>query len=338
MGIKDTRVKEFLSDNRRFADLCNFFIFGGQQKIAPEDLHEMDSVCALNVPTDEGYISLKKQRDLLKHVVIKCTKKCTYAIIVIENQSEIHYAMPVRNMLYDVMNYTAQVEELRKLHINNGDLKNSSEFLSGLTADDRLTPVITLTLYLGSKTWDGPRSIHDMLDRSYSAILDFVADYKINLIQPGRIDDFSQFKTSLGEVLHVMKLLEDKQEMEKLLQTDPAFKRMDRETAEMISTYAGLKLESNLEEDDKVDMCKAWADQRMEGVEEGRKQGMAEGLVSGELLNQIKMVVNKIKKGKTPEETVDALELKPDMVQKIYDIAGKMAPDYDVDEIMKKMA
>ena len=35
-----------------------------------------------------------------------------YVILGIENQSHVHYAMPVKNMLYDAMEYANQVKKV----------------------------------------------------------------------------------------------------------------------------------------------------------------------------------------------------------------------------------
>lgn len=43
MGRKDTLSTEYLSDNARFADICNYCLFDGQDVIQAEDLREMDT-------------------------------------------------------------------------------------------------------------------------------------------------------------------------------------------------------------------------------------------------------------------------------------------------------
>ncbi len=35
MGKKDIQAHEFLANNARFADLCNYFLFDGREIIAP---------------------------------------------------------------------------------------------------------------------------------------------------------------------------------------------------------------------------------------------------------------------------------------------------------------
>ena len=39
-----------------------------------------------------------------------------------------------------------------------------TEFLSGLKKGDRLIPVISLVIYYSPDSWDGPRTLHEMLN------------------------------------------------------------------------------------------------------------------------------------------------------------------------------
>ena len=57
---------------------------------------------------------VQKYRDLLKTATIMEDGEATYVLLGIENQTEVHYAMPVRNMLYDAMQYNQQVTEIGK--------------------------------------------------------------------------------------------------------------------------------------------------------------------------------------------------------------------------------
>ena len=59
---------------------------------------------------------VQKYRDLLKTATIMEDGEATYVLLGIENQTEVHYAMPVRNMLYDAMQYNQQVTEIAEKH------------------------------------------------------------------------------------------------------------------------------------------------------------------------------------------------------------------------------
>ena len=105
MGAKDTKAKEYLSDNERFADLCNAVLFDGEQVVRAENLEEKDTTEVLSVfGTDEKEIQFQRWRDILKQVVVKSYGDVYFMLVGLEHQSEIHYAMPVRVMIYDALN------------------------------------------------------------------------------------------------------------------------------------------------------------------------------------------------------------------------------------------
>ena len=281
MGVKDTKAKEYLSDNHRFADLCNFYFFKGKEVVQPEDLEPQDTTEVLSVfGGKETELQIQKWRDLLKRVIIKRTKDYIYVIIGIENQTEIHYAMPVKNMIYDAINYGKQVNEAAKKHRKRKDFKNSREFLSGFSKDDRITPVVTLTLYWGAEAWDAPRSIHDMLLPVEKSMLSYIPDYKLNLILPNEIDDFEKFKTSLGAVLEMIKYSKDEAAMEKVITEKPIYRNLEIEAVKTINMFTGLHIEMKKEEET-MDMCKAWADHKKAGIEEGIRTGIKTGIEEG---------------------------------------------------------
>ena len=117
MGKQDLLAKKYMSDNEKFADVFNYYLYNGKQVIKPENLHE-ESISEIALP----YIDKKKNtfiekyRDIIKRCVVKSDNHYTYFLLGIENQSEVHYAMPVRNMLYDSLNYSGQVNRIEKNH------------------------------------------------------------------------------------------------------------------------------------------------------------------------------------------------------------------------------
>ena len=112
MRQADALTKEYLSNNEIFADVFNYLIYDGQQRILPDNLIERDtSEITLPLGKRGELATIQKFRDILKGCVTKEYKNTLYVLFGIENQSHIHYAMPVRNMLYDAINYSAQINE-----------------------------------------------------------------------------------------------------------------------------------------------------------------------------------------------------------------------------------
>lgn len=59
-------------------------------------------------------MNIQRMRDLLKNAVIKFTGNEYIVLIGVENQAKIHYATAVKSMLYDAVNYGAQVKAIGK--------------------------------------------------------------------------------------------------------------------------------------------------------------------------------------------------------------------------------
>ena len=273
MGTKDSKAKEYLSDNTRFSEICNYVLFDGEKVIKPEDLKECDTTEVLSVfGIDRKQIVKQKWRDLLKSVSVKHTGEMYVILIGAEAQTDIHYAMPVKTMIYDALNYGEQVNEAKKRHRKNRDYRSSDEFLSGFTLDDKLTPVITITLYLGTTQWDGPRSLAEMMPQMDERILPFINDYRINLLNPLEITDFSKFETGLRPLFELLKNASDEEKLNELITKDDTFTRVDVETVAAINLFVGTDIKYD-EKEEVVNMCKAWDDHKKRGIQEGMKQG-----------------------------------------------------------------
>ena len=273
MGTKDSKAKEYLSDNTRFSEICNYVLFDGEKVIKPEDLKECDTTEVLSVfGIDKKQIVKQKWRDLLKSVSVKHTGQMYVILIGAEAQTDIHYAMPVKTMIYDALNYGEQVNEAKKSHRKNKDYRSSDEFLSGFTLDDKLTPVITITLYLGTTQWDGPRSLAEMMPQMDERILPFINDYRINLLNPLEITDFSKFETGLRPLFELLKNASDEEKLNELITKDETFTKVDVETVAAINLFVGTDIKYD-EKEEVVNMCKAWDDHKKRGIQEGMKQG-----------------------------------------------------------------
>ena len=112
----------------------------------------------------------------------------------------------------------------------------------------------------------------DMLEDIDEELLSFISDYKINLLEPMSIMDFTKFRTQLKQLFEVLQNASDKNRLQAVLQEDEQFKNMDRETVEALNLFAGMNIQTDGKEE-VIDMCKAWEEQREEGIEQGIEQG-----------------------------------------------------------------
>lgn len=295
MGAKDRKANEYFADNRRFADMCNAVLFGGRTVILPEALEATDTTELLSVLGMDGKeISFQKWRDLLKRVIIKKNQNVYLVLIGAELQSDIHYAMPVKDMVYAGLNYGAQVREAGKRHKKEKKWGTKPEFLSGFHRNDTLTPVITITVYLGAEAWDGPRSLHEMFGTLDEELKPWIPDYRINLLAPQEIEDFSVFRTEVGQLLQFIRASESEQEVQELLGKYPEkFSRLDSETVAAICLFTGIEIACE-DEKEVVDLCKAWEEHRETGLREGRETGRREERISS-IRNMVELGVSKEK-------------------------------------------
>lgn len=260
-----------------FADMFNKFLYHGKQVINPDNLIEMDTT-EIAVPYGEGKagVPAQKYRDVLK--LMKTDGNIAYCILGCEDQSRVHYAMPVKNMLYDSMQYARQVTKAAKSHRQEKEHKPSSgEFLGGFYKTDRLIPVVTLVIYWGPDRWDGPLSLKEMYAAADDAIMQYVPDYKINLIAPEQMsdDEIKEFKSSLKEVMLYIKYSKDKAKLQEIAQEDPNFLSMDRQAAEVINVTTNSRLKYP-EGKETINMCLAIEEMRNESRLEGEIKGAVE--------------------------------------------------------------
>lgn len=301
MGVKDTVTTKYMRQNEIFADAFNYFVYGGEQVIHPESLKELDTR-EIDVPyggENGAGQPVQKTRDVIKSVVAMMDKSTAYLLLAIENQSNIHYAMPVKNMVYDALQYAKQVEEAIASHRLSGDYKNagSDEYLSGFMKEDHLLPVVTLVVYFDSKEWDGPLSIHEMFSGQDARVLALVPDYKVNLIAPASIEDedFGKFQSSLKEVLSFIKYARDKDELKKVLDADESFRHLGREEVDVLNACVGAKIAVK-EGEEAIDVCLAIQQMNEEAAQKER---------ISTLLQSIKNLMDNL--GLTAEQAMNAM-------------------------------
>lgn len=262
MGKKDICTREYISNPQIFADAFNYYFFHGKQVVKPEEL-TVQNVAELALPHEgetELVVPIQKFRDVMKLWTVMTSNDATYMLLGIENQTNIHYAMPIRNMLYDALNYSTQVEEQGKIHRELKDAKND-EFLSGFKKTDKVKPVFTLVIYWGTKEWDGPRSLYEMLDikeNMQGFIEEYVNDYKLHIIVPNEIEDFEQFSTELGYCFRYIRSSGQKDKLKKLLEEyGDVYSRFDKQSGYLLESVTNTKLPKIAQKEGEIDMCKA---------------------------------------------------------------------------------
>lgn len=236
----DDEIYEVLSDNEIFADLFNGSMFGGNQIIRPDMLAQENEKKILRAGKEGGrHIILRRIRDVQKLSLLG--EGCLAVILAAEGQRTVHYAMPVRCMLYDGIDYTGQVERITKKR---------------------------------------KEDLHDMLDipPELEPWTECIQDYRINLVCSQTVNSF-HFKTGLREVFELLPLLKDKEGMKKFLAIKKEeFMHLDAKKGWLVSRFLSVPALKELKENEKgeVDMCTAIEEMMEEreelGIERGEKR------------------------------------------------------------------
>ena len=273
MGKSNVYMKRWLSDKRRLADLLNGSLYQGEQVFTAENMAVEDGEQGLVLKKADGKeITVQRYRDIM----MRMDDGTRIVVLACENQGEIHYAMPVREMLYDALSYADQINELRKSHREKKDMKVPAEFLSGMKRTDFLSPVLNIVFYYGEEEWDGSTDLHGLLGldrKEYKLLTKDVPNYRINLIDPKKLENLECFQTDLQMIFGMLKCRKNKEELKRYVQNNRAyFVQVDQDSYNAVCAMLGstqhLKTVKT-EEGGNVNMCKALEDLYQYCVEEG---------------------------------------------------------------------
>lgn len=311
----DTILKNFWKDNQRFADLFNACFFNGDSKLNPDDLTEVDTDIS-SLLHFHGYAETVKR---IVDVVKKSAYGVDFVILGIENQSKIHYAMPLRHMISDAFSYLKEYNEIAKKYKKEKNYGSTDEFLSKMKKTDRLHSVLTICIYYGEDPWDGPRSLTDMLEIPDS-FKPLISDYKFNLIELRKSEHLNFRNDDVNTIFNISRFIYDKK-YDKI--TDIYKKKnISSELAMVIGciTESQTLINTAVESEQKggnVNMCKA--------LEELEERGRRAGRLEGEYCSFIKQIFKKILKNKSFEQIVDELEGESDILLPIYNFVQEHA-------------
>ena len=274
----DIALKEYWRDEEHFADLYNAVLFGGKQIILPQDLAEGDADVSHVLECEKAVANIKAFRDIIK--IAKHSKKhgVTLAILGIENQELVHYAMPLRVMEYDAYSYKKQYEELAGQYADSAE-RTDDERLSKMRKTDKLVPVITIVIYYGERPWDGAKSLKEML-KLPAGMEVYVNDYPMHLVEIREDEVKEEVLKAAGEAVGKQISWNEKEE-----------------NRNMCTFFDELEREYRLEG-------------RKEGEKIGEKRGEKRGRKEGMMQKAVQVVKNLVQKQKLPlEEACELAEI-----------------------------
>lgn len=318
MGEKDIRLKGYLGDATRYADLWNGSIFQGKQVVKAKDLEPISPVI------DEA--DEKGTEEMLRDVVMKQSLAGQkYALWTVENQESIDYSMPARIMRQESMSYWEQVRRKKKENANASDenekLRKGGEYLYKFKQSDKIYPMSTLVVYWGKGEWDGPKSLHDMIDWGPESeeIKKLVPEYPLHFLNLSDIEHPEYFKTELRPFFELYKYRDDKETFVDYLRNNNECEKMDSESWDVLGKVTNSpklisKLKNKVEEskkeenkkeenkEEKGKVCRALQEFYNDGIAEGKAEGKASGII--ELLSDL---------GEIPKELCDKIYMQKNL-------------------------
>lgn len=275
MGKKNVIFNTYISQNDRFADLFNGIIFRGRQIVRPDALTELDSKAWRNEGQKASCHEYLRDHVKLWHY---CGKKI---ILGLEPEENVHFALPVKYMNYESIQYDKEYKRILRKHRKKKDLV-AKEYLSGFSQTDQLTPIITLSIYLGNQDWQGYSRLSDLTKLQESPLeiqnemKQFCNDFHTNLFDIHSLESSDIFVTDLREVLGFLAYQNNKSALQKMMEENINFQHLKEDAYEVIAAYGNTKeLKIRKQEFDNkegFDMCLAIK----EMIADGKAEGMAQ--------------------------------------------------------------
>ena len=300
MQEKNVVTIDYLGDPERFADFLNALWFSGNRILTSDNIRECKADSsriwkdADTLHTSEIFRDLTREVSLGAHTLL----------VALEAQSDIHYAMPVRVINGDSMQYHEQWRRIRNRHRQRRDLRDAG-YLSGFHKKDRLFPVITLVLYFGRKPWDGPDNLWDMMniEEFPETVRQYIADYPLRLIDVRRYPHSERFCTDLRVVF--------------------GFLAADSEKDALLDF---IEKHDYLNRKGEVNMCQAINDLMRDEFQNGKVAGLHEGLREGELngIQLAKKVFFLWFSGVAPADIAKKCQITQEMVWQILEEVSEM--------------
>lgn len=277
---ENVMVLEYLDDGERIADFINVVYFHGRKVVSSDGIQEMDGAVQ-RIRKVWGKVSTwSYTRDFLRKIILGTE----YLLIGIEHQTDIHLAMPVRVMGYDVGVYEKQIRRLKRVHRRKRDIKGY-EFTSGISVDDRLIPVLTTVLYFGEEPWVDPKDLHSMMNFEGEAaeIKQWIPNYPVHVIEVRRYPEWETFETDLKQVFGYLRHVQSGKNIHSYLEKNrEMFENLSEDTYDLLGAVTNAQKlidikEKNRNKSGGIDMCKAIDELIEMGKAEGQMEGRSEG-------------------------------------------------------------
>ncbi len=285
MGEPNNVLNVYMNRADRIRSILEYYL---EQKISEDWIFEAEDGF-YHVRNSKGRITYR-QRDIIRRVH---TLNFSFQL-GLENQYTINLIYPWRLMEMDCCAYGRDIERTQERNAAQGVKYDAEDdFKYRYRKEDRLEPVLNLTLYWGRRKWRKPLSISDMVDMDAlpEKLRQLLGDYKVHLIHMRSIPEaeLQKMDSDLKYVLGLMKCTRSKKKYEEYIQKNREyFSRIPRSAVDVIDVCTNIKdIREHLQfreahdtqsKEEEADMCQALdaiiKDAEKKGKKQGRKQGI----------------------------------------------------------------
>lgn len=262
MGEPNNALAVCMNRSDRIRSVLEYYI--GEK--LPQDWQCEEIRGFYTIRNTKGKLSFR-QRDFLANV----SMGGMHFKLALENQDSVNLIYPWRLMELDCLAYGREIEEIQERNIHAGEsYRQGDDFKYHYKREDRIEPILDLTLYWGKEKWKSPLGLRElmtdmrMLPRKMTRL---VGDYRVNLIPMRAIpeSELQKMDSDLKYVLGFMKHTSSRKRYEKYIRENRNFfTRIPRSAVDVIDACTNIKdiresLKYTLNEEngeEEGDMCK----------------------------------------------------------------------------------
>ena len=283
MGEPNNALAVYMNRSDRIRSVLEYYI--GEK--LPQDWQCEEIRGFYTIRNTKGKLSFR-QRDFLANV----SMGGMHFKLALENQDSVNLIYPWRLMELDCLAYGREIEEIQERNIHAGEsYRQGDDFKYHYKREDRIEPILDLTLYWGKEKWKSPLGLRElmtdmrMLPRKMTRL---VGDYRVNLIPMRAIpeSELQKMDSDLKYVLGFMKHTSSRKRYEKYIRENRNFfTRIPRSAVDVIDACTNIKdiresLKYTLNEEngeEERDMCKALDDIKKHAEKKGERKGERRG-------------------------------------------------------------
>lgn len=220
MGEPNNALAVYMNRPDRIRSVLEYYI--GEK--LPQDWQCVETRGFYTVRNAKGKLSFR-QRDFIGNARMGGV----HFKLALENQDSMNLTYPWRLMELDCLSYGKEIEEVQEQNVLKKErYGEEDDYKYHYKKENRIEPILDLTLYWGKKKWEGPLTLRGMMvdmGALPEKMIGLVGDYRVNLISMCAIpeSDLQKMDSDLKYVLGIMRYTKSRKQYEKYIRENRDF-------------------------------------------------------------------------------------------------------------------